>query len=123
MLSIRIFYYFFSFFFFFNDTATTEIYTLSLHDALPICESGSGARLDHRPRRRRRVVSGAEPADPGFHSDRGEALPEQGRGFGRGMGVACHHEDRAAPAAAEGGVDPGLPVGLPVEPEVVPAGA
>src|SRR5256885_10054280 len=24
-------------FFFFNDTATTEIYTLSLHDALPIC--------------------------------------------------------------------------------------
>src|SRR5256886_13532705 len=28
----------FSFFFFFNDTATTEIYTLSLHDALPIFE-------------------------------------------------------------------------------------
>src|SRR2546430_1947835 len=31
-LSLRSF-----FFFFFNDTATTEIYTLSLHDALPIC--------------------------------------------------------------------------------------
>src|SRR6266567_8593467 len=29
--------FFFFFFFFFNDTATTEIYTLSLHDALPIC--------------------------------------------------------------------------------------
>src|SRR5256885_14232723 len=28
------------FFFFFNDTATTEIYTLSLHDALPICDDG-----------------------------------------------------------------------------------
>ena len=28
-----------SFFFFFNDTATTEIYTLSLHDALPIYPS------------------------------------------------------------------------------------
>src|SRR2546430_13693047 len=28
--------YMISFFFFFNDTATTEIYTLSLHDALPI---------------------------------------------------------------------------------------
>src|SRR6267143_5770038 len=28
-------YFFFFFFFFFNDTATTEIYTLSLHDALP----------------------------------------------------------------------------------------
>src|SRR6478752_9814798 len=31
----------FFFFFFFNDTATTEIYTLSLHDALPICRSRS----------------------------------------------------------------------------------
>ena len=30
-------------FFFFNDTATTEIYTLSLHDALPICHRGSYA--------------------------------------------------------------------------------
>src|SRR5256885_9591437 len=29
------------FFFFFNDTATTEIYTLSLHDALPICNGKS----------------------------------------------------------------------------------
>src|SRR5947209_16541053 len=32
----------FSFFFFFNDTATTEIYTLSLHDALPILAVGGG---------------------------------------------------------------------------------
>src|SRR5574341_1172660 len=42
------------FFFFFNDTATTEIYTLSLHDALPICASfGKNPRfqiqLDKRP--------------------------------------------------------------------------
>src|ERR1039457_7471443 len=29
-------------FFFFNDTATTEIYTLSLHDALPICDVRTG---------------------------------------------------------------------------------
>src|SRR2546430_13285603 len=29
-------------FFFFNDTATTEIYTLSLHDALPISPRGGG---------------------------------------------------------------------------------
>src|SRR5258705_3244235 len=34
----------FLFFFFFNDTATTEIYTLSLHDALPICGSSSPVR-------------------------------------------------------------------------------
>src|SRR5256885_7710399 len=31
-----------SFFFFFNDTATTEIYTLSLHDALPISSRKTG---------------------------------------------------------------------------------
>src|SRR3712207_9536183 len=31
-------------FFFFNDTATTEIYTLSLHDALPISPAGRSAR-------------------------------------------------------------------------------
>src|SRR3712207_9056516 len=38
-------------FFFFNDTATTEIYTLSLHDALPICPRPHHVRgpegLDH----------------------------------------------------------------------------
>ena len=33
------FFIFYFLFFFFNDTATTEIYTLSLHDALPICKS------------------------------------------------------------------------------------
>src|SRR3712207_7443652 len=32
-------------FFFFNDTATTEIYTLSLHDALPIFSSPSSRRM------------------------------------------------------------------------------
>src|SRR3712207_7683394 len=51
-------------FFFFNDTATTEIYTLSLHDALPIYrnrrggasrlrEGRGGARDDRRPRAQR----------------------------------------------------------------------
>src|SRR2546421_3093540 len=34
----------FTYFFFFNDTATTEIYTLSLHDALPISCSELGSR-------------------------------------------------------------------------------
>src|SRR3712207_6948254 len=32
-------------FFFFNDTATTEIYTLSLHDALPIYKAGDGSHV------------------------------------------------------------------------------
>src|SRR5260370_37355891 len=44
----------FFFFFFFNDTATTEIYTLSLHDALPISEPGSNR---HAPVRKRRILS------------------------------------------------------------------
>src|SRR6266704_7185348 len=43
---------FFFIFFFFNDTATTEIYTLSLHDALPICHDvghhPQPARRDHQ---------------------------------------------------------------------------
>src|SRR5438477_9871761 len=38
-----------SFFFFFNDTATTEIYTLSLHDALPIYPDRTTRCLRKRP--------------------------------------------------------------------------
>src|SRR3712207_9480164 len=56
-------------FFFFNDTATTEIYTLSLHDALPI--SGEGELpAPHRsarcPPHRRRVVA-RRGLLPGLH--------------------------------------------------------
>src|SRR3712207_7972913 len=52
-------------FFFFNDTATTEIYTLSLHDALPIYGRA------HRPARR----AGASPAPA--------PVPEAGRSRAR----------------------------------------
>src|SRR2546429_6980157 len=45
-------------FFFFNDTATTEIYTLSLHDALPI----SHHRHQQRARRHARLGRGAVAA-------------------------------------------------------------
>src|SRR5258707_12370377 len=57
--------------FFFNDTATTEIYTLSLHDALPI---SAAAEVDRRhprtgfPRRRR--------ADGHRHARRGHRSEE-----------------------------------------------
>src|SRR5438045_5406253 len=49
---------FYHYFFFFNDTATTEIYTLSLHDALPILRRPQDLR-DHDPRwsPRRCVIS------------------------------------------------------------------
>ena len=40
-----------SVFFFFNDTATTEIYTLSLHDALPISPTESNFSLNICPRK------------------------------------------------------------------------
>src|SRR3712207_8644996 len=63
--------------FFFNDTATTEIYTLSLHDALPISPGGGPA------------------AARGLHAGgaRGEALPHRqppaaGRGAPPGRGGA-----------------------------------
>src|SRR5258708_18888183 len=35
--------------FFFNDTATTEIYTLSLHDALPICRESCRSNSERSP--------------------------------------------------------------------------
>src|SRR6266511_4681999 len=55
------------FFFFFNDTATTEIYTLSLHDALPISVPPR-RRVDREPHRRfigPPAARGAAAAAPG----------------------------------------------------------
>src|SRR5438034_5914024 len=54
-------------FFFFNDPATTEIYTLSLHDALPAAERQPGqwaCRAGGRAARRRGPRA-PEPCDPG----------------------------------------------------------
>src|SRR5437870_8262486 len=51
-----LFFFIFFSFFFFNDTATTEIYTLSLHDALPI--SGADFRRPDGARARRNPVGG-----------------------------------------------------------------
>src|SRR6266568_8506876 len=78
-------FFFFFFFFFFNDTATTEIYTLSLHDALPIlvrprARAAADARIGQRQagRRGRLVVRRRVPAcravladpEPGARADR-----------------------------------------------------
>src|SRR5258708_15399852 len=59
------------FFFFFNDTATTEIYTLSLHDALPICH-GQGPDADLAARGARHLVHVRAGAPNGIrpHADR-----------------------------------------------------
>src|SRR3712207_9538263 len=62
--------------FFFNDTATSEIYTLSLHDALPIWQrgadeppgGGAAGRRRHRRPGRRPPLAGAA-ARPGHRSE------------------------------------------------------
>src|SRR2546422_11761376 len=50
-------------FFFFNDTATTEIYTLSLHDALPIYRTDVAGRDAHEHRGEQRAVQNFERSE------------------------------------------------------------
>src|SRR2546429_5913446 len=58
------------FFFFFNDTATTEIYTLSLHDALPISpRAASPRRATRRPIRPGRRRATARPSRRAVRSE------------------------------------------------------
>src|ERR1039458_3851594 len=79
--------------FFFNDTATTEIYTLSLHDALPI----SGSHLDGG--------RGAAAAHPGVWADGIPAAVGQSRLLGdRGSHADCRAGAgaRAVPDAPAG---------------------
>src|SRR5215218_11412346 len=64
----------FLFFFFFNDTATPEIYTLSLHDALPILDrrrlhARLADRRTHRGRRSREPRSEEHTSELQSHSD------------------------------------------------------
>src|SRR6266581_1980798 len=67
------------FFFFFNDTATTEIYTLSLHDALPTSCSRRTS-TDPWARRRRRSPDSLEPRSEGRPgARRGRARDEPDR--------------------------------------------
>src|SRR6267142_5561039 len=69
----------FDFFFFFNDTATTEIYTLSLHDALPISPPAI-AREALPP-----AVHGRDVPEQRAHRDPGRALgPERQLALGEG---------------------------------------
>src|SRR5256885_16642117 len=67
-------------FFFFNDTATTEIYTLSLHDALPISLRfrRGGARLQFHWRRRHLWRLDRRQGDRKLHAKR-RAYPRQDR--------------------------------------------
>src|SRR6266540_6663601 len=108
MSSIFIFF----FFFFFNDTATTEIYTLSLHDALPIPRpgvrftSGMAPSLVLRGDRPRLVVGSA-----GSLRLRGAILQVVANVVGHGLGIdeaierpRVHFDEPNV--QAEGGNDP-----------------
>src|SRR2546430_12764040 len=68
-------------FFFFNDTATTEIYTLSLHDALPILRLDVEGRAAARRRRKQPLDVRLQLTDlPGHVVARdGHAVEHQGR--------------------------------------------
>src|SRR5256885_16673111 len=83
----------FFFFFFFNDTATTEIYTLSLHDALPIFPQGGAPagspRSNGRGARRRRD---RRPGPPRRRRGRRDGPPRAARRRAR----ACQGDRRAA---------------------------
>src|SRR3712207_8396871 len=76
--------------FFFNDTATTEIYTLSLHDALPICPARRGHPVPAR--RVARDLGARRPGDAPRPRPDGEA---GGRAAGarraRGAGRSEEH--------------------------------
>src|SRR5256885_5259011 len=54
------------YFFFFNDTATTEIYTLSLHDALPISAGEGGHETGHVGLGTQRQRRQLQPHGPAF---------------------------------------------------------
>src|SRR5260370_6885345 len=62
----------FSFCFFFNDTATTEIYTLSLHDALPIFARATSASDGRRWRDVRIMCRGSDTSMSAFRRSRSE---------------------------------------------------
>src|SRR3989442_1414596 len=69
---------FFFFFFFFNDTATTEIYTLSLHDALPIYQLTAGNAVSHRDEGATEMEVSGDEARPVVDEDRRAAQIQVG---------------------------------------------
>src|SRR5258707_2845961 len=73
-------------FFFFNDTATTEIYTLSLHDALPIYRGREGAAGDaHDLACERRLLAA-----------RGRGAPQQRQGHRGSKGDEARSEEHTS---------------------------
>ena len=81
--------------FFFNDTAPTEIYTLSLHDALPICRVRIGVGVGAGAAENR-VLFAIEDDGPGLSPEqrqevmaRGARLDESKPGSGLGLAIVA----------------------------------
>src|SRR2546422_2033793 len=73
--------------FFFNDTATTEIYTLSLHDALPIFHGNEGAALELHGRAERPTGGGDALVGDEAGGDGGGKGKLGPGGAGEGLGL------------------------------------
>src|SRR3989441_1083088 len=117
-MSLPLYFVFFSFsfqtsllfsFFFFNDTATTEIYPLSLHDALPISYHGAGL---HLPPDQRQTDPAPRAGDPGLRHERQARHPANVAidvrdhapaigGGGRRLGIEQQAADLAVHVASE----------------------
>src|SRR3989449_3433905 len=98
-----------SLFFFFNDTATTEIYTLSLHDALPISLEPRGLRVEsarHGARVPRVVVALGVGTGDGRGAGRGRAHQARRRNGGGGRQTARGSLGPARPAPLARGAAP-----------------
>src|SRR5919204_909540 len=120
------------FFFFFNDTATTEIYTLSLHDALPICVvrvEAHGAAREHEPLGE--AVARVRQRRPALHDQRevaagcgrpsegsvGERVERRIAGLSRAL-LVCQTQERERIRVSR--VDGDAVLELPDEPRGVP---
>src|SRR3989449_8359251 len=96
--------------FFFNDTATTEIYTLSLHDALPIFHGNEGAALElhgraERPTGGGDALVGDEAGGDGAGKGklvREEAVEALGLRDGDAEGDGGHHGSAARASSPRG---------------------
>src|SRR5215467_1338397 len=105
--------YLYSFFFFFNDTATTEIYTLSLHDALPILSRPAfGVEVHLVDEAEQRLAPGEialhQPAIDGVIAESG--IGKSPVGCNR-LALALAHDDLAQ-LAGEGGGAPSQRLGV-----------
>src|SRR3712207_9174321 len=106
-----------SFIFFFNDTATTEIYTLSLHDALPISLCIAGVALlgwqvmGLAPAAALLLGAALAPTDPVLASDVQVGGPTTEQEIGEGTDEIDEADEVRFSLTSEAGLNDGLEIG------------